>query len=469
MDIAYDAANSRIVKAELKLHQGGGVLRTVQEKQYYFDYYGNLDYIDDYCAYGTAPNTNMVFNCTLQYSFSSGNLLTSAYNSLDEYKAAYQYDTQSRVSKVTYTDSNYSLGFLNVTYAFKKTTFTDHEGNYATYPFDHYGHTINITDSQGNATFYRYTGLFTFISMIYPENPYYYPEVGFDLTNVEPNYYNNHKLIGSSSPQNQKPNPLFNHGFETNNEGSGGWAFNEGTNGNIGYANNDPMLGNYCLSIQKVTSEVYASQTVTLEAGTYKIEGWIKNEGTTGGAYIHVDADIPHTQINKILDSDGWEKYELVFFISTERNVTLKLINESVSTAYFDNLQIVEGFVDSRYNVLSNNSFENTSSDWTLSGATYQSITETGIMQDILGDTAIRIIGSPDIQKYFSMDITDLVTTNESLVIGGWAKGNAVPNKATIDEEHAYEPNSDGRFFGLELSADVVDPSGIDPICTYYY
>ncbi|HBP25376.1 MAG TPA: hypothetical protein DD618_00260 [Acholeplasmatales bacterium] len=469
IDITYDATNSRITKAELKLHQTGGTLRTVQEKQYYFDYAGNLDYIYDYCAFGTAPNNTMAFNCTLQYAFSSGNLLNNAYNSLDEYQAAYQYDTQNRVSKVTYMDSHYSLGFLSIAYGLNKTTFTDQEGNYATYLFDHYGHTINITDSQGNASFYRYTGLFTFISMVSPENPYYYPEVGFDLTNVEPNYYNNNKLIGSSSPQNQKPNPIFNHGFETNNEPSGGWTFYEGTNGNIAYTNNDPMLGNYCLSIQKVTSAVYASQTVPLEAGTYTIEGWIKNEGTAGGAYIHIDDDIGHTQIYKILDSEGWEKYELMFQISTERTVTLRLVNESASTACFDNLQIVEGFVDSRYNVLNNSSFENGTSGWTLSGATHQSLSETGIMQSILGDSAIHITGSPDIRKYFSMDITDLVTTNESLVIGGWAKGNAVPNKATIDEEHAYEPNSDGRFFGLELSADVVDPSGSEPICTYHY
>ena len=83
-------------------------------------------------------------------------------------------------------------------------------------------------------------------------------------------------------------------------------------------------------------------------------------------------------------------------------------MNDTVSTAYFDNVQIIEGFidtiegfVDARYNAILNNSFESGTTSWTLNGAVGTTINETGVMEEILGEKAIYISGDGFSYKYF--------------------------------------------------------------------
>ncbi|QVK19278.1 DNRLRE domain-containing protein [Mycoplasmatota bacterium] len=461
IDFTYDSINHKII-IELKLKQSDGTYRPVEEKKYFFDCYNNLDYISQGYRYGTDTNTStsMVYDYTLQYYFDSDHKLINAYNESKNLvlknKIEYQYSTNNQVKKVIVSENYKQLSEFDIVYDYNKTTYTDYLGKSIYYTFDNYGHTTNILDDFGNSTFYKYSGLFTLV-----END---EQNEFNLLNLEPNYYNNHHLLYNSDVLKQQQNPVSNHGFEYDLrivDEITGWNIYEGSDGNVGLTSAEALVGDKSLKIEKGTSTAYASQNFHLDAGNYKVEAWIKNSGGAPGAYIDVISPDIKGKINKVYSTDGWDKYELIFTLGTGKTITIKLINESVSTAYFDNVQIVEGFVDSRYNMVSNNSFEDFyKGGWTLNGANYDDIYESGEFEEILGGHVISIIGDSSTRKSFEQDITNFVTERETFIVGGWAKANAVPNKAFFinnepyDIIDTYDTVSDGRFFGLMVIMD---------------
>jgi RHS repeat-associated protein len=455
--------NSAILsQTTLSLKQDNETYRQVERRDYFYDNNNNLDYIDYDFRYGNDVNTDWTTdtNNRLQFDFDSEHyLLSSVYNEKDNFKVEYSYDLNQRVNQIITSDDNLPLGSTEITFEPSKTTYTDYEDNHIYYLFDHYGHTVNIMDSHGNSTYYRYSGLFSNLDGLWD------PINGYDLVNLSPNYFNNHKLLESSDIIKQQQNPLLNHGFEETNYG---WTLNQGT-GNIEFSYDEAVLGNKSLKITRLTSSVFANQQVYLTPGEYMIQGWIKNSGGSPGAYIDVDNVQWKGTIEKVYDSGEWKKYELTFYVAYPNTINVKLINESNnSDAYFDNIQISEGFVDTRYNPIANNSFESGTFNWTLNGATVVNISESGILHDILGGKALKIDGDGGVNKQAYQTITDLVTSGETYVVGGWAKANAVPNKGYVDGSE----KSDGRFFGYIIKFTCIpsefgDPSQPYPVYIY--
>lgn len=446
IDFTYNAENTQLTITELQLKQSDSSLRGVEKRYYYYDAYNNIDYIQCYYRYGTGTETQWSSGSLydmLEYYFDSSNRLVYAFDHNNVYKVQYYYDTKNRVYNYVVTDSGSNIGNTSISYQSSRTIYTDYEGDSIYYTFDNYGHTINLMDDYGNTTYYRYSGLFSY------NFDTWNPETGYDIVNVPPNYYNNNNLIESSDVMKQQQNPLNNHGFE---ESYTAWTLYQGTDGNIAYSTGEHVLGDYSLKVTKNTSEVYAYQSVYLKADEYTISGWIKNDGSSEGAYIDVIGETSCGTIMKVYGNDEWTYYSLSFTLSSNTTITVKLINESVSSAYFDNIQITEGFVESRYNAVNNNSFEEGTTSWTMSGASVITIYETDIMEEILGEKALTIYGNGTTSKYFYQTITNLVTVGETYVVGGWAKADAVPNKA-----YWYNTEvDDDRFFGLYVSVYCV-------------
>ena len=441
----------------LELKQEDGSYRQVERRDYAYDSYNNIDHIDYDYRYGNGSNTGWTtdINNTLQYTFDSSNRLINAYNEKDNFKVQYGYDTKNRVVSISTTDNGLNLGLTGVVYGPSKTTYTDHEGKSIYYSFDHYGHTVNVMDDYGNSTYYRYSGLFSNLDSLGD------PINGYDLINLVPNFLNNHKLMESSDIIKQQQNPLLNHGFE---EASYGWTLNKGT-GNIVFSYDESVLGNKSLKISRLTSSVYANQQIYLTQGSYKVQGWIKNNGAAPGAYIDVENAHGKGTLNKVYEKDEWTLYELDFYVAYPNTVNVKLVNDSnYSDAYFDNIQIIEGFVDARYNPIANNSFESGISNWIATSASVVGIAETGIMKDILGSKALKIDGDGGTTKQAYQTIDGLYTRGENYIVGGWAKATAVPNKGYVN---GWE-QSDGRFFGYVIQIYCVPSQFGDPSAPYY-
>ena len=461
IDFTWNTGNTQLVQTELKLLQEDGqTYRAVEKRDYYYDSYNNIDYIKYNFNYGTDPQSDWAYETTdtinkLEYSFDSSNRLVYAYDLRDNYKVTYGYDALNRINSILVTDEGLRRGYTTITYETSRTTYSDYEGDSIYYTFDNYGHTINVIDDYGNSAFYRYAGLFTNL------DDYKQPDNSYDFADLQPNYYVNHSLLESSDVIKQQQNPINNHGFEEGTTGTG-WSLYP-TSGYITFTDTKAMLGQKSAALYRTSSSVYAYQSVYLKAGEYTVQGWIKNSGGSPGAYIDIIGETTQGTMTKIYASDGWEKYELEFTLSANTTITVKLVNDSnYSYAYFDNIQIVEGFTEARYNVVLNNSFEEGTTSWTTYGAYGVSLYETGIYEEILGQKAIRCYGDGGETDYFSQSILNYVTEGETYVIGAWGKASTVPNKTNY---YDY----DDRFFGIIIEIDVEPEDETPPYSVQYY
>ncbi len=396
------------------------------------------------------PNQGYASSNKINYVYNSNDSLFSVELENSEQKIIYTSDTLDRITQINLSDSNQPVSNIDIEYAHQKTIYSDDLGNNTTYLFDNYGHTINIQDNKGNAQYFKYAGLFTYVGL--SEYDFNYSEI----INANPNYFLVHKLLTKSDVLKQTQNQVSNHGFEH----AGGWTLTANSTGHFSYSSDYSVFGQRSMAITNSGSNPYASQNFYLEPGYYTVYGYIKNDGSLvngKGAFLEISnaTSATYQEDDQISNSDSWKSYKIDFYISTARSVTLKLCNESISTAYFDNIQLYEGFSESRYNVLSNSGFENSTTGWTRSNAYITTNNNASGMDDILGRYSMYISGDGSTEKYFYQQVYSLASSaGETFMIGGWGKAPAVPHKS-------YATNSiydDNRFFGIYIDFTCIAP-----------
>ncbi|NLK12477.1 MAG: hypothetical protein GX312_02690 [Candidatus Phytoplasma sp.] len=205
--IVFMYNNNQLSQTELKLIQPNGSYKTVEKRVYNY----SLTLLNSVVVYMNYDKTSNVLKqmSTLYYSYQTGRL-TTAYSSTDNYKVIYTHNLSGKVTNITLEDDGKILSKIRINHSFLETTYTNHKNEWVTYYFDNYGHTINVIDSNVNASYYRYANPFSYINIHSNLN-------GYDLIDQAPNYYINHKIIESSDVIKQTHNYISNHGFENIN------------------------------------------------------------------------------------------------------------------------------------------------------------------------------------------------------------------------------------------------------------
>lgn len=280
----------------------------------------------------------------------SNNLTNSLYLNYDS--------TNKKFDKVQYqkvVDETVINDFISteIVYKTQRTDFINSDGYTTTYIFDGYGHTINIYDSDGYAQFYKYNS----------ENT---------------NKMLNNKLVYSSDVVYNTYNLFHNHSFENySGNGISGWdIMKNGGNVNLDYTNF--VFGLSSLKVKSnSTTNPTVKQTIKLKGyQAYTLTAFVKvieNSGyDTGGAYIIAEAydeegnNIVSETINYVEPNDSFEYINQNFTVMGNADemydVTITLSTSPNTTAYFDNVSFDEykNINDCRFNLLDDNSFENT-------------------------------------------------------------------------------------------------------------
>lgn len=372
---------------------------------------------------------------TTKYTYDSANTLTSAmYN--NGYKIVYDYypTAPNRVKRILETHYNGTLGNeLNIEYGYNTTFFTDLKGRKNTYQFNSSGNTIGIKDADGNAQ---------------------YQDFEKDI--------NVNKLSLESKLQKTVINSLKNHNVETTGSWTADyWTGSTGSSGIAAEAAN-ANIGKQSLKVTKTNTiaRQFQNQTLTLEKGkTYTFSSYVKTSGVTSdnqkGAALFVNyQNSAGTFITKesgyLNGSKDFSRLEIPFTLpadasSTTVYVRAGLIEES-GTAYFDNLQLEEGTLANRYNLLENNSFEfdtGVPSFWTI-GGTYDANDTSVTTEKAFGSRSVRMNGIADKTKYYSQTVNVAGNTDDVLVVGGWGKGSSVSLS-----------NGTGRYFALDIGINL--------------
>jgi YD repeat-containing protein len=359
------------------------------------------------------------------FLYDSSNKLLSAVNH-DGYKITYSYYSQSpyRVSKAEEFGTDGVLGgSLNISYGYNTTVFVDGKGRKNVYQFNDYGNTVSVRDDDESAEYYKYLG----------EN----------LSN---------KLSLESRLQKFSKNYLRNHNAEISKSD---WIVDywTGSQGSGEFTTEDFYMGNSSLKLIKdnsVSRHFYSQQLQLPRGKNYTFSAYMKTKNISNvngkGAALFVNYTdkngvLQTVESRMITGNSNWRRYEVEFTLPADaRDDTVYaragIIMEN-GTAYFDCLQLEEGPVANRYNLIENGDlsygqpvpafwYKNTDTD------------EGDKVTALEGKTAFQINGSSSKSKYLYQKVNVSGKSGDTLVFSGWAKGFSVPL-------------AEGRRFSLEV------------------
>ena len=406
------------------------------------------------------------------FTYDSDGLMTSITDT-DGYHVTISYDNSpsKKVTQIVEYGANNAVGnkitFDRSTY---NTTIIQSSGidgiwnndddHITTYQFDNYGRTISV---QGKTKAGKDLGA--------SAGEYSAGEPNSTGSNVK---YTN-RLTKQHSLGGNTVNLMRNHSFEDTES----WTYAAWGSGSNTFTGNNTtsqcLYGqkSYCINSTAYTgtSAARAYQDITgLTAGkTYTLSGYVKITSITGnsgdsGALINVTPFISNTAqpgfsseiISSVTDSsinNGWRRLSVTFTVpdnttKTRVNIALKA---ATGTAYFDAMQLEEAETESSYNLIENSSLESSSgatpTSWLAAGdinlsASGDTITTEEHQE---GTSSFRIIGDLSLNKGITQVIPVSGTEDDTYIVSGWAKADAVPISST------------DRKFKLTITVDYTD------------
>ncbi|MBV7273351.1 carbohydrate binding domain-containing protein [Clostridium sp. PL3] len=254
-----------------------------------------------------------------------------------------------------------------------------------------------------------------------------------------------------------------NHDAETSDSywNKDSWG-NEAT-GTLTFTTEDKYFGSKSLKVTKSDDSAgryFCNQSVTLERGkTYTLSGYIKTTDITNktgkGAILFVnyqnnDGSYSTVESASVNGVNNWDRYEVKFTLpsnaaSTTVNIRAGIAGEK-GTAYFDSLQLEDGAIANRYNLIENSNMTyNPNNDWVpyLWNKNSDSDAYDKPLQ-IEGRTAFRVNGYSNKLKNINQYIPMSGKSGDVFAASGWAKGDSVPL-------------TDSRYFALDVGLQNTD------------
>ncbi|MFA7725735.1 MAG: hypothetical protein WCX25_06635, partial [Candidatus Izemoplasmatales bacterium] len=380
-----------------------------------------------------------------QYGYDGTGRLNSV-QTVNKELCEYTFTTKHKVASIDVFFDEALFSTLDYVYSYHKTKITDQDGNFVIHKFDNYGHTINSTDSLGITMQYAYLNLFKT----------YDPNDDSEIVQYldgTPNYQNNHKLIASSVPQTTYSNPIANPGFEFDLALAYDlWTYFQisGTT-SVARSSVSAYAGTYSLELNNGAGATgYMYQSVVLDKGSYTLCVSVMNTNTsqTDGVYLDIVGATMSSATSFIEADDEYLTTMLYFVVSSDdTSIQINLHNDGQGgSAFFDNVQISQGFVNEDEHLLENASFEyvngSTTPGWnTFSTGVSRTVMtfDDAIYGELLGTYGLRIIGSASSLLYASRTeylIDGPAQADTALTVGTWSYSSGIPITHMSDDTY---------------------------------
>ena len=315
---------------------------------------------------------------------------------------------------------------LSFSYGYNRTTMTDSQGRKTTYQFNDNGNTVCVIGPDGSASYTKY---------------------GTTATGGDMN-----KITDASKLQKFGKSYIKNGGMEFDSD----WYFesHSGSTGTHTYSTGQKYLGDQSVYLQKTNSTSYecARQTLTLEKGkTYTLSGYIKTENvsqSTMGALIQAtyydsQGGSIGARTTLLSGTNNWARYSTTFTVPADSSTTTVyifcLVWNSTGKAWFDGLQLEEGCIANRYNIIDNADFDYVTSGlpdkWTGDNCGSGDIivtTSDTTNPPYMSDNRMLLNAIPDSGKAIQQVLNLSGNEGDTYVVGGWAKCNSIPITGSV-------------------------------------
>lgn len=389
---------------------------------------------------------------SIAYTYATDNVLTSA-KDIDNYKLTFTYLSAtkgrriSRINEYGYSTSNsavlgQSIGFNYSEYNETKITTSGVDNSYGTsddivteYQFDNYGRLVSTNSVTNGKRFGASTATYTS------------GKANSNASNIK----QLNRVTKSATLGGNVNNLVLNHSMERSEK----WQFiKTGTvTDSEGYSGSHSYIGNKALRLGatetssggRLRYRQMFTNTDVVPGKTYTLSAYIKTtgfstltsgkygaglvvycyyeDGTSTAFYSDYISKTTDTSIN-----NGWRRETVTFKVPTTVTQTSinMLLREATGNAYFDAVQLEEGEVANKYNLLENGSFENTDSLYNYT--TDNMISSDGVVSGgIEGNKGYKVTGDKDNYKWLIQEVAVSGNEEDTYIISGWAKANAAP------------------------------------------
>ncbi len=400
-----------------------------------------VDYLDYVCIYVhdfSSNNTSLVIG--IEYEYQSGKLTRISKEYTTTLHRTYlEYNNRNQVSKIRRNDKGYTFSYDNRNRINKVKVYNGNltNGDYLDFSYNKNGKETYVTNSKGEETKYSFDNFYHTVKQENPDNYttfYRYYDIYQD--NII-NYNLNHKIINQSNSFKNISNIITNHGFEViTNNSIYGWTKDLSGTSSASIEANNILYGSNVLKLYKGIGRAEVYQDIIVSTGKeYIISCFIKNTNSGSGAYLDVvglDGVVNYTsKSNNIKETDDFIRYEYKFTSNFTGRVRIKLINESGGNAYFDNINVSQSYIDTRYNYLENSSFEKGTTGW--SGTAFSQV-DNDYFDSNSGDKSFKLALGGEI----SQTVSKTGLTGDTFVFGGYAKYENYTGSVTVSITFNY-------------------------------
>lgn len=295
----------------------------------------------------------------------------------------------------------------------------------------------------------------------------------------------NNKVKGSANLGKNVVNHIINSNAEDTSDWTPNWSDSSSTTCNV--SSTYSYIGDKSLyvkntAINSTGDKGYWYQGITgLTAGaTYTLSAYVKtkdlvvvNQGDATGAYLftrYIDSNGSYVyNYSEYLDestsvdiNNGWRKLSVTVNLPDGISSLRAYLGfkDATGTAYFDCIQLEAASVANDYNLVQNPSFEKSTSGipnkWSTSTVSYQTSGNTvneGVSPkyNVGGSNSFVIEGKALTSKNIYQDIAVYGNPNDTYIVSGWARANAVSER--LHEDSRFEINI--RVFYTDSSGNT--------------
>ena len=383
---------------------------------------------------------------SVYFTYNANNIITSI-SDYDGKKITYSYYSQIpyRVQEIKEYGTDNTLGYsYSLLYEFNSTSIVDRDGKHKVIVFSPFG----IAKSKSlvkNDDFLDGYGIF---------EKHIEPMMGINT--------NNNKLTSQQIPIRYVKNYISNSSFENDNI-----DFSGTNNLSISNSTDCSVSGFNSLKCVSSLSNQYMTREITVPKGNYyTFSGYIKNTNSVKLSLSYSN------ELNENIESfyeinesnTDFERYDLTINYPSNSTSNLKIkvyFNES-GTTYLDDIQLEEGKIANKYNLIENSDFSNGLSDWEISAYDYNTsnpVSTSNIFSvDTLsnGKKALKLQMNPSISTEFSKTFKIKGKAGEAFNVSFWFKnkgllgcsdmGELIYNFVILHFEYIDQSGGHGEF-----------------------
>ncbi|MBP3461857.1 MAG: DNRLRE domain-containing protein [Bacilli bacterium] len=374
------------------------------------------------------------------YTCNNNGLITSITDETG-LKNSFEYYQESpyRIKKVSEYGIDNSLGnYFNITYNFNSTTVTDNKERVNTMIFNDCGNISSISNLKSSEDIKDAYGKMRNYGKTY-------------ITEEGENTKYKNKLLCKDLPNKYVKNYLSNTSFELDTIN-----FTQSDSINQNITNEISNTGNKSLKVTNININKYIRQAISIPKNCYyTFSSFIKNTGKIKLSLSYINEEnVTIEEYKNVVENDSFERSDVTIYYPNEAksDLFITFYFEEIGTTYIDDIQLEEGEIANKYNMIENSDFSKGLDGWILEALDKDISVSTSEIYSIItlnnGGKALKISMNPKFSLTAKKDFDIKGKGGDTYNISFWYKNEGLHSLYPMTDNYVVINYDEGEEWG---------------------